>query len=654
MGKLNLSSVGYNISRTIPSYVVSSVVDCDYGYYKNKLISSPEDLDRYYGGLKNREGLISLLDGGASLYLKRLNRIGSRCPSLRLLNNNFRYSHPGTFDFVDYEDLEFNNKIEAPLSPDNISLYETHTFNYVIDFDNSPLLDEDYIAIPSYKEGDSEYDNSVLFYFTPIGPTMKFPRDFNPSVPLSTLGSKSIAIDIPEDEERLEYIKNNRAQIIYEWYSGTLTDNVLLNEGEYEVLGGIGDSNFIPDLSSVDGNKVTLVFKKSVRNIRYYNSGSSLSKFTVVSDPYLNQELISTVSKYESVISFKALIEGEISLQLSLRHVKGFHFELELSTDVESEYHYISLDINEPLYNGRSIYIEDVIDLDSNLMECSCHLGTSIEEGSFTEEEAINLEGIYNLALGNKGESEPYFNEESETRLPFYDSIDLLKDGEVYPNIFLFDEFIEPYYQAYAVENFLSEKGIVSFVNIPELVSDPEEIRGYILEDSYREYLIYTYGRYYINESLINNSYLYSLSSITGVFKNSIPEGSLPENILNETYEVLDFYKINYLKKQQDYYFTDSLVNIDSYLDPNYLIIVTFVRNYLTRFLRSQLGTLEDDLERSLRMEVSKVSDYSNHITRLYISDFTQEYNNLNLKLNMELSELVGSNINIVIKITKD
>jgi hypothetical protein len=74
----------------------------------------------------------------------------------------------------------------------------------------------------------------------------------------------------------------------------------------------------------------------------------------------------------------------------------------------------------------------------------------------------------------------------------------------------------------------------------------------------------------------------------------------------------------------------------------------------MTRFLRSNLGIFPKDLLRKIQVELSKLSEYSNLIDSLGVSDYTYENNNLNLSLNLNLSGLIGRSIDVVIQINKD
>lgn len=649
MAKLNLKSVTYNLQRRYPSYIVSAIVDSTYGYDGVKLISSPEELDKYYQGIKNREGLLRVLNAGSSLLLTRLDRKDTRRSTLRVLENNFRYCHPPEYDRVDYESQE---SVDFLLDSDKVSLHKTHTYSYKIDFSLSTMEDEDYIAIPSFFNGnDPEYDNSILIYFTELNPVdfrdRKFPNDFTPSVPLSTLGSKSLAIDIENVDE------NDRAKIIYEWFIGSLE----LDETKYHMVGTPGDSNIVPELCDLDeeSNSVTLVFKKPIRNIHYFNSNSTLP-FDVSSQIYLNQELITRSSIEDSVVSFETKMVGDINMGISLKHVRDYHFELEINSSEENEYHYVSLDIDEPLYQGRSIFIEDVIGRDSNLVNCSVHLGGRIYSelsDQFTVEKAKSIEGDYILSYGKVGENIPEYID-GILEYPFQRSLNSLMESDILPNIFMFEESISPAFQEECSTKFLIPNSIVGLVNIPETLIEEGDIEEYLLEDSKRELILYTYGRSTINDTLVDNSYLYSLNAITGQFKNSIIEGAIPEDIESNVLSILDSHHINYLEKTQEYHFINKIINVEGFVDPHYILVTNYVTVYMTRFLKSKLGIFPKDLLRMIQVELSKLSEYSNLIDSLGVSDYTYENNNLNLNLNLNLSGLIGRSIDVVIQINKD
>lgn len=647
MANLNIKAVNYNIKKIYPSYTVTAIVDCEYGHEGIKYVSSPEELDKYYQGIKNREGLISLLESGASLYLTRLNREGTRSSTLRLLDNEFKYCHPKIYDILGTS-AQQSVSLNEDQSIDLVSLHKSHTYSYVIDFNVTNMEDEDYIAIPQLYLEDLDYDNSVLFYFTNLNPVegeeRKYPNDFTPSVPLSTLGSKSLGIDINNVN------KDDRARIIYDWYLGALVPD----SNKYEFLGAAGDDNLIPDLCELDeeANKVTLVFKKPIRNIQYYNSNSS-NKFSVESNIFLNQELIAKSSIGESIVSFKSSIEGNINIQLSLKYVRNYEFELELYTEETSEYHYVTLDKDAPLYEGRSIYLQDVIDTESDIIKAEVHLGGRIysELDSYSMEEAKKLEGTYNISYGVKGDNVPVFNQ-GVLEYPFERSLNNLLDSDKISNLFLFEEGISKELQTICVEEYLRPNHIVGFYNLAETLSE-SEVAELIVEDSNREFLIYTYGRSIINDNIIDNSYLYAQNCINGDFKNKIIEGSIPRSYDNSINTFLDSNSINYLDKTNTYYFINKIVNLEAFLEPSYVLVFNYVKVYLNRFLSSKLGMYSENLKKLINVELSKISSYSSLLDSLTINDFTSTNNNLYLVLDLKLRGLIGKSLDVIININK-
>jgi hypothetical protein len=653
MANLNIKTVKFNVERKFPSYIISAIIDCRFGYEGVKLINRPEELDNFYQGIVNREGYIKLLEGGASLYLTRLAKEGARNSTLRLLDNSFRYSHPENIYNIEYEDTSIISK--PTISPDEVSLHGSRTYSYELDFRSSSMEDEDYIAVPSYSSSDLSYDDSTIFYFTNLDNSAesKKPNDFTPSVPLGTLGDKSMGINTSS-----EFNKDNRAKLIYDWYLGILPSEDIDSNGisRYELSGTPGDSNIEADLCVLDetNNKVTLVFSQPVRNIQYFRS-NSLNPFTVRSNKNLNQELISISSKLDSIVSFRSKLVGDIDMSLTLKYIRNFEFELELTANFTSEYHYVTLDRDAPLYQGRSIYIEDVIDSDSEFIEASVHLGGRIyseTSDKYTEEQAKNLQGSYILSYGSGGVDLPTLVD-GVIEYPFQRSLRLLSEYNKLSNLFLFEEFTNPLFQRECIQNYLYENTTVGIVNIPETETTEVGIRNYLLDDPERELVLYTYGRSELNSTLIDNSFFYALNCIEGNFKGKIIEDSIPKDVDPNVLELLESLRINTIDSNKDFHFVNEIINLESFLRPHYLMVANYVKIYLSRYLQSNLGLYPKDLENKVNIELSKVSEYSNLIDTLNVRSFTSTNNNLDLILDLNLRGLIGRSLDVIIKINK-
>lgn len=654
MAELNLRTVNFNLQRSFPNYVISSVIDCDWGHRGIKLIQTPEELDRFYEGSEDRDGLISLLEGGSSLLISRLNRTNTKSPTLRIYNNPYKSSHPEVYDYREYPTRPSNELIS--LNPtfqdthqeliDDVNLNETLTYSIVLDFNDNIMTDEDYIAIPKYFDYDPSFDNSVIFYFTdlnPINPVdRKFPNDFEPAVELGTLGSESLGIDINNVDS------NDRAKIIHEWYLGTL----VADPSKYSIIGTPGDSNLIPEQTILDeeNNKLTLVFRRPIRNIRYFKSNGN-TPFKISSERFLNQELISEANNSNSIISFNSKIEGDAEMDIKLEYVRRYEYNLTVTFDNFVNTHYVSIDRNVALSQGVSIFIEDVINLESDLIEVDVHLGTDIESGNFTEEDAKNMAGSYKISYGRLGSLVPFGNEKT----PFQKSIDMFNESGELSNLFLFTTETSKEDQSYALENYLKPNITIGFVNIPESITEEEDLDEFLLEDENREIMLYTYGRSNIQNrsSLVRNSFWYSLNSISGNFKDNIPNNVFPIEIEDSIKSLLDDKKINYLSSNIEGYFIDYVDNFDSFLEPHYLLTANFVKTYITRFLQDQLGRYENDLREILEKEVSKLTIYSPLIDSINIDRYTAVENNLTVVIRVDLSGLVGRSIDVKININR-
>lgn len=651
MAELKIKSVNYNFRRPTSNYIISSIVDCDYGVRGGKIINSSQDLDILYGGLRNRLGFMELLNAGASLYLVRLDKLGSRYPTLRLMNNEFKYCHPLVHDILPDSNLDPEDDLNISYlrTADSVSLHKKYTYNYVIDFTDSSMEDEDFVVIPSFNLENPEFDNNVIFYFTSINSQnlldRKFPDDFSPPVELRTLGDRQIAFNSSNPE-----VSDRRAEFIYKWYLGLLDTD----DQKYVLVNGQGDENVIPEECILDGNKVTLVFKKPVRNITYLKSSSYLP-FKCYSDLYINQELIAKASVEESILTFKSKLIGDVDIKVNLIHIKGFQFEVQLSLESYFESHYVTLDKDEVFYQGNHLFIEEVINDQSLIAEVSVHLGGRIySEGSdkYTVDHAKLLEGEYYISYGNEGVDEASVTEEGQLEFPISRSLDYMVSADIYSNLFMFEDDISLRSQRECHERLLKSNYTVGLINIPSSAISKEDIESYINYDT-RELILYSYGQFKFKDIFLDNSFLYALNSISGRFKNSIKEGFIPEGIDEAVIVELDNLYINHVESNKDEYFIGVIRNSPDYMDPRYILVYNYVSLYLTRFLKNKIGEYKDDIYRLTSTEIANINSYSNLIERLSISDFSSEGNNLYFKFDLSISGLIGRSINIIININK-
>ena len=370
---------------------------------------------------------------------------------------------------------------------------------------------------------------------------------------------------------------------------------------------------------------------------------------------HTNQELINRADPLGSVLSLRSRLEGDITLNVQFNYIKEFEFELEINSGEVQEYHYVSLDRDAPIRQGQSIYLEDVIERNSKIVEAFDHLGTRIaSEGNdkFSIEDAKNLEGSYLISYGNKGDNLPSF-ENGELIYPFDKSITSFISSDTLSNIFLFNDIIDKRFQERVVRELLVPNNIVGIVNIPESVTTQPEIQSLVIEDSLREYLLYTYGRFEINDTLVSNSFYYAINSNTGNFKNQVLDNTLPIIGDREVKGFLENLSINNLSRNKDYYFVNEIININRFLHPHYLLIANYIKIYMTRYLSGRLGTYAEDLRPLVDTELSKISNYSSLIDSVVISNYSSNFNSLSLGIGVELRGLIGSSLDVVITINK-
>ena len=654
MAELNLRRVRIQSEIRIPDYIISVVVDSEWGPKGTKLIYTESELDDFYGGVVDREGLIMLLRGGATLAVTKLDRTGGREGTLRLYNSEYKYSSisPHLWESIEFSNVPTANRVSLLSTSqdrysdfiEDININESHTYTITLDFNGSQIADEDYIVIPIYYPGDPDYDNGVIFYFTDLNPSnpgdRKYPNDFSPSVELDTLGSKSVGIDINNNDA------SSRAELIYNWYVGNLAQDPT----KYNILGSQGDSNLVIDQTILDtvNNKLTLVFYKPIRHVRYHKSNSP-NPFRVGVDRYKTQDLIAESNLEGSIVTFKSMLVGDIDQRITLIHKKDFRFELLTTLEGDaSDIFYVSLDRNEGLYNGESIFIEDVLKRESQFIKSSVHLGTKIDEGLFTVEDAVKLAGEYPLGYGSRGNLIPNAPGESI----YENTINTLIDSEIDSNLFLFDSNRNITEQKYVIDNYLTPNTIIGIYNLRE--SQLENIPEHIVSDRDREFVLYTAGDSGVTytSSIIRNNYFYAYGCISGDFQHEIPKNIFP-NQGNTSINDLARYKINTLNNNLASYFVDSIINLDSFTEPQYLLVGSYIKVRLTRYLRNNLGQQPIKLRELLETEVSETSEYSTLISGININSFTQTDNNLQVSVNVELLNLVGQSIDLQININK-
>lgn len=662
MPEIKLKSVNVKDTVSNSDYIVSMVADCSYGYEGVKLIKSASELERYYYGLKYRSGIKELLNSGANLLIKRLNRSGTSNSTLRLLDHNkLKYTYPKDYRSIDpigeveLVDLDpYNDVLSTRGLGDSIQYNRSHTYNYVIDFNDSDMMNRDYLAIPKYNN--SNLDNSVLFYFTDFEPTngssMESPDEFDPPVTLDSVGIDTIAINSQDP-----FLKNRRAKIIYDWYLGNL-----FTDPRYFIVNGYGDPNVIPSLCEYneEDNKVTLVFRKPVSNIKYSNSLGN-TKFEVSSDEYIDYDLLTNASLSNSVVSFESVLVGKSQLKLKLTHLKGYIFILDINyRDSESSFE-VSLDRDDIGFDGESLFIEDVLSKEYDLLKCHVNLGNRIESTGndhYPISEAKNLSGTYYVSKGKLGDESPVYNYDlNYMNYPFYKSVDEIIESDVTSNLFMFNEFTDLNYQKYANDLLIRKNNMIGLVSVPDKVitnfPQIDELESYLLPKSDRSNLIYVLGDSDVGLEFIPNTYYYALIGVTNRFNKTIQDNKFISELSINDKEILDYYKINYLENDIDKYYINFIHNYSEFLDPSYLYVSNYIYCYIERLLKSNLSMYSKTLGRKLSTEISVLSNYSNLIKNLKIGNFEVNKNEVNITIDLSLEGLTRRIIEMRITINK-
>jgi hypothetical protein len=668
MAEIKLTNIKFDKIKSTSDYVISTVLDSSYGFDGVKLITSTEELERYYYGLTERQGLDELLKEGGALAIKRLNRIGTSNSTLRLLDHPIiKYTYPETFDVIDDLDPipekvdidEHNLELTDKGIGDSIQYYQDYTYNYVIDFNSSDMVEQDYFAIPKYGET-TELDNSVLFYFVDFNPLTGYRLDisqFDPPVLFDSVGSDLIAINSGDNS-----LKDQRAKIVWDFYNGNLTD---VNDKIDILYNNSGDDNFIPSLSSLDevNNKVTLVFRKPIADIKY-NQSLGQNKFTVKSDEYLNYSLITSSTLLNSVVSFKSLLVGDSEFKLDFDYIKNYEYNLKVTYREDEQFFNVSLDRSATNFNGESIFIEDVIEKEYDLLECAVNLGTRIEStgpDNFTPQMAEDLQGTYYVAKGKIGTKDPYTDNLGLTRYPFYDSIDELIEADIDYNLFLFGEFYDKIYLDYTEPLMLTPFNVIGLTTIPDsilfeddIITKRSLIESYLLPRNKRGYLLYILGESEIdNGSYLSNTYYYALNAINSNFFNEITDNKKISQLNKIDQDFLDEYYINYIEYNDENYYINFITNLPEYIEPSYLFIANYINTSVKRFLRSKLSLYAKDLFLELKSNLKGLEKYSDLIKELTIADFKVNNNYVDTKIELELTGLVNRTIEMKITINK-
>lgn len=705
MAEVKLTSVNFSIPSVPTDYIISTVLDCKYGHEGVKLISNISDFSRYYGGVSQQLGYTELIKNGATLLVKRLNKVGTSKSTLRLLNNSLKYTYPTNYESIDptkryeiaisgqstpmvyepekvsYNSISaYNDFLQEKGVGDSVQKLRTHTYNYVLDFNKARIEDEDWLAIPSYvydaNEGEaSELDLAKLFYFVDVNqPTVKQPDEIEGSLkPENFGGGAPVAIDINTPNETIVHA-------LFEWYTG-ITDSTIINNNyafttnkPTEVWSGSklpdeeyynyvnylktlvpGDSNIIPELCKIVDNKLILVFREPVSNVSYFKS-KNIYGFNVYSDSKLDYELLTEATLGDSVISFESLVEGDFELDVRLEYVKEYEFYMYFNHEGEEQSFYVSLDRDAKNFNGASIFVEDVLNKEYDLISCRVNLGGQIASGSFTPSDAQSIEGSYLVAKGNDGSSLPYANENWEYRDPLFDSIDELVDSDIDANLFLFDGFNRLRHQNYIVDNYLDPLNMIGFVNIPDHIifneSDKEAalIRR-LLPENKRMNILYTFGKSIWKSRVINNSFYYALNAINADYHNTIKDNKFISVLKQSDKDLLDKYKINYIESNINGFYIDFIQNYPQYLEPAYALVANYVHVSVKRYLRTNLGIFPKDLLRGINTRLFNIKSHSNLITDLSVSEFKVETNTVTTILNLEVSGLLNRIIELKIKI---
>lgn len=545
-------------------------------------------------------------------------------------NGNEYYAETSFNYFIDYVDIDVESLPEHMSAYKDIQTTVNKTLVYDIDFGTSSLNDEDFIIIP--RSDVVNWDSNVMIYYVSSLTPFKTPDDFQMKVTLESVSTPQFKFIIPEDEAEKEIMRLNRAKYLFDLFTG-------------EINGA--DMGVIKDMCELDeiNNRVKLVFSTPVSNISYSSSNDLNSPFTVKSNEKESNSMLVRLARDQSIISFSTLVQGDLEVQLTLKHIENFKFYLTEKVDNNSTTYMISLDEYDVDYNKENIFVENVLNGNSEFLKCIVHSLPS---------DPKSLEGEYLVTKGSKGV-------DINSNLDNYKkSLDYVFESGLDINLFLTDVFFEKEYLDILKSKLLMNE-VVGVTMIPDEVLIYEEmsefhsnIDQFLIEDKNREFLIYSFGEVKLNAKRFMPAYFYQVKDlVNGKFLGIIKDNIIASQLRPEECDYLDSKFVNYLEESNSLYNVTDLVNIPTFLNPTYLLISTYVKQLLTRFLRSRIGTYSMGIYFELNLFLSDIRRYNSLIKSIKIDKYEVKENFLIVKFELELTGLVGTvlSINITLNI---
>lgn len=543
-----------------------------------------------------------------------------------------------------------------------VQKYGNRTLVYDIDFNSSETVNQDYIIIPSGNR--SHWNDNIFIYFLDESNPVQSPNLFvNNPVSLFSVSSPQFPVLIPSDPIARVNWQNNRAELVYN----------ILTEGSYNSVPGeinfngidIGCNKELCILDKVN-NKLRLVFNTPVNDISYYTSNSLTNKFSIKSNLNETYKLLTRYSRWDSIISFSSLIQGDIEVGIKIEHIKGYQYYITETYKEDYNVYQVSLDRDELDYNGNNIFAENVINGVSKYIKCIVHLkeyslggpsgGLATYNDKYFNKDTDTpvIEGSYLLAKGSEGDTISN-NEEA-----YIEAVKDIFNSDNDINVFHADVFYEKFHLNILLP-YLKENQTVCVTSIPDTILNDrstEEINigplldNFLLEKEDREYLIYCFGHCRVDEKYTIPSSFYTLNKlITGDFAGPVEDNIVMSYLKKGEKDILTKKYINYMEESNGLYNVTYISNLPEYLDPIYLLSATYTKQYFTRFLRSKLGMYPMDLYFKLKSKISSVKSYTSLISLLKIKLFEVEGNDLKVILELELSGLINKTLSLTINL---
>jgi hypothetical protein len=594
----------------------------------------------------------------------------------------YRYQAYSEQDYIkDYIQLDIDDKnnVEAHI---DIQSNGTKTLVYDINFGTSEMLPQDYLIIPQVNLTESTaFGNKLIYFMSEDSPEEPTPSGFRKPVIIESISYPPFKLIIPKDPDKKELMRKGRAKYIYDLFLGNVGEGLPNTPLETGV---------IHDLCVLDeySNSVRLVFSAPVDDISYYDSLSS-NPFRVTTNQEYSEELLTTYSRENAIISFSSVIEGPIDIRVKLTHVSGMKFYLEETlNDVSNEY-FISLDRDEKDANGESMYAETILEDNSTWLKCIVHANNIYQGQDFTPEESREwevilkgMEGSYIVTKGIKVMSD------LERVQAYEDAVAQLFSSDLYVNSMMCDVFSDLNYLP-ILAPYLAENNVMAFCNIPDSLLLPDLgtklTKGYedlkrddyklylktrttleaidyadfrsdsyedllkkrlssvLLPDKLREYILYSFGEADLGgQEYLPISFIMAREVMSGRFVARIGANILASDLRLEEKAVFTSSYVNYLEESENGYIIPYINNLPRYLEPIYLLISTFIKQNLTRYLRNKIGEYNTKIYRDLKVEMARLTEYTPLITSLRLASFVPTDNKLEVKFHLELDGLIN------------